>query len=98
MQVTRIGKVTDTEERELDVIADSGNIRLDALGGIACFTVAEARKLRSLLFDAIGQAQQQENDHDPAGHVGDCTGEQPSGDCPACETGGPTSAWEHHYG
>jgi hypothetical protein len=36
--------------------------------------------------------------HDPAGHIPDCTGEQPSGDCPACETGGATSAWEHPHG
>jgi hypothetical protein len=80
-QPDHIGTVTDTDVRDIAVSVDHGAVRIDAAGSIFFLPIHVAEELRHL----IGRAADVAAAHDPAGHVPDCTGEQPSGDCPACE-------------
>jgi hypothetical protein len=86
-EVTRIGKVTDTEERELDVIADSGHVRLDVAGAVVFLTVSDANRLCNHLIKAMTKAV----DQGMAEAIEYTVSDDP-------EPGGATSAWKHHYG
>lgn len=54
--ITRIGTVTDTDQRNLAIAADSGHVRLDIPGDRNFLTVRDANKLCHLLIKAMNTA------------------------------------------
>lgn len=54
--ITHMGTITDTDQRELFIFADSAHVRLDTAGEVKFLTVREANKLCHLLIKAMNTA------------------------------------------
>lgn len=54
--ITRIGTVTDTDQRDLGIAADSAHVRLDTAGETKFLTVRETNKLCHHLIKAMNTA------------------------------------------
>lgn len=54
--ITRIGTVTDTDQREILVVADSAHVRLEVPGDLNYLTVRDANKLCHHLIKAMNTA------------------------------------------